>query len=119
MKEVTRYQSDPGQATAYMLGKLAIVNMRNKVKKALGDHFSLPKFHYHLLSQGSAPLSYLHSHIDKYIDCSKGKIKGERCSEILQYSEGEGEGEEEESVSMDFAREDENLPPRPPLRSYV
>ena len=115
MKEVTRYQSDPGQATAYMLGKLAIVNMRNKVEKALGDYFSLPEFHYHLLSQGSAPLSYLNSHMDKYIDCSKGKIKGERCSEILRYSQGE----EEESESMDFAHEDENLPPRPPLRSYV
>ena len=117
MKEVTRYQSDPGQATAYMLGKVALVNMRNNVEKALGNDFSLPEFHYQLLSQGSAPLSYLQSHIDKYIDCHTKKIKRELCSDILKYSKGEEE--EEESESMDFAHEDEMLPPRPPQRSYV
>ena len=115
-KEVTRYQSDPGQATGYMLGRLALVNMRKKVEEALLDDFSLPEFHYQLLSQGSAPLSYLQSYIDKYIDCFKEKIEQKLCSDIVKYS---GEDEEEESELMDFVHQKENLPPRPSQRIYV
>ena len=43
---MTRYQSDPGQATAYMIGQLQIMNARNYSKNALGDKFSLRDFHY-------------------------------------------------------------------------
>ena len=116
MKEVTRYQSVPGQATAYMLGKLELVKMRKKVEKALGKAFSLPEFHYQLLSQGSAPLGYLQSHIDKFIDCYKGKIDQELCSDILKYTEG---WEDEERTSQKDFDKEENLPPRPPKRSFI
>ena len=44
--QVTRYQSDPGQATAYMIGQLQIKKARSYSKKALGDNFSLRDFHY-------------------------------------------------------------------------
>lgn len=44
--QVTRYQSDPGQATAYMIGQLQIKNARNYAKTELGDNFSLRDFHY-------------------------------------------------------------------------
>ena len=45
-KEVTRYQSDPGQATAYMIGQLDIKNARKYAKKTLQDKFRLQDFHY-------------------------------------------------------------------------
>lgn len=116
VKEVTRYQSVPGQATAYMLGKLKLVSMRKQVERALGKSFSLQEFHYQLLSQGSAPLGYLQSHIDKYIDCYTEKIAQELCSDILKYSEGQ---EDEERVSENELEEEETFPPRPPKRSFI
>ncbi|XP_068748355.1 uncharacterized protein [Montipora capricornis] len=84
IKEVTRYQSDPGQATAYMLGRLALIQLRNKTEAALGKKFSLQDFHYQVLSQGSAPLSFLQSHIDRYIKCATGVLDKDECTYILQ-----------------------------------
>ena len=52
-KEVLRYQSNPGQATAYMIGQLDIWRYRNETKDALGDKFSLKEFHFQALSQGN------------------------------------------------------------------
>lgn len=84
VKEVTRYQSDPGQATAYMLGRLALIQLRNKTEKALGKKFSLQDFHYQVLSQGSAPLSFLQTHIDRYIKCMNKELGDEECSYVLK-----------------------------------
>lgn len=116
VKEVTRYQSVPGQATAYMLGKLALMDMRTKVEKELKKSFNLRDFHYHLLSQGSAPLGYLQNHIDKYIDCEKKKIEPKYCADILRYSD---ELSDEEQVSKKEIEFEEKQPPKPPHRSYV
>jgi len=44
--QVTRYQSDPGQATAYMIGQLDIIKSRRYAEKELKDNFTLPDFHY-------------------------------------------------------------------------
>ena len=83
-KEVTRYMSDPGQATAYMLGRLQLIQARNRTRQALGNRFSKKDFHYQVLSQGSAPLSFLNSHIDKYIKCATNQITGKACDYILK-----------------------------------
>ena len=72
VKDVTRYQSDPGQATAYMIGQLRIWQVRNDTKDAIEKgkkRFSEKDFHYQVLSQGSSPLSYLERHLSKYADC--------------------------------------------------
>ena len=82
VKEVTRYQSDPGQATAYMLGRLELIKMRRKAEKSLGSKFSLKDFHYQVLKQGSAPLEFLHNHIDRYIKCVNGELDNEACEYI-------------------------------------
>ena len=81
-KEVTRYQSVPGQATSYMIGQLRILKLRRRAEKELGEAFNLKDFHLHLLYQGSAPLSYLEQSIDEYIDCTKHKEKA-GCREVL------------------------------------
>ncbi|XP_031560462.1 uncharacterized protein LOC116296565 [Actinia tenebrosa] len=73
IKDVTRYQSDPGQATAYMIGQLAIWSYRNATSQrieAQGKTFNEKDFHFQVLSQGSSPLSYLESHLKKFADCT-------------------------------------------------
>lgn len=81
-KEVTRYQSDPGQATAYMIGQLEIKKSREYATKELGKDFDLKEFHYQVLSQGSSPLEYLTDHIRRYVDCKKDSSKT-GCKDIL------------------------------------
>ena len=80
-KKVTRYQSDPGQATAYMIGQLKIIELREYAMKELGDKFNLKDFHY-LLSQGSAPLSYLEESIREYVRFTKDETQ-EGCDIVL------------------------------------
>ena len=45
-KEMTRYQSGPGQASAYMIGQLTIQKLRDYAEKTLKNDFSLKEFHY-------------------------------------------------------------------------
>lgn len=45
-KEVTRYQSGPGQALAYMIGKMTISKLRREAEAKLKDKFDLRDFHY-------------------------------------------------------------------------
>lgn len=70
-KEITRYQSAFGQATAYMIGRLRLKELRDYAKEELGVKFNLKEFHYQVLSQGPSPLEYLTSHIHKYVECEK------------------------------------------------
>ena len=81
-KEVTRYQSVPGQATSYMVGQLHIMKLREYAENKLGDAFTLKDFHLQVLYQGSAPLSFLEESIKEYVDCALNKNK-EGCDEVL------------------------------------
>lgn len=45
-KEMSRYQSGPGQASAYMIGQLTIQNLRDYAEDQLKDNFNLKEFHY-------------------------------------------------------------------------
>jgi uncharacterized protein (DUF885 family) len=65
--EVERYISVPGQANAYMIGMLRILELREKARQALGDKFSLPRFHDVILQSGSVPLDVLTDVIDGWI----------------------------------------------------
>ncbi|MBV8804602.1 MAG: DUF885 domain-containing protein [Sinobacteraceae bacterium] len=65
--EVDRYVVFPGQACAYMIGELEIIAQRDKARKALGEHFSLPQFHDWLLRTGTVPLDVLKQVIDEDI----------------------------------------------------
>lgn len=62
-----RYSVIPGQATAYMIGMLQILQARQKAMDALGLQFDLKEFHRVLLSSGAMPLSLLDSVVDRYI----------------------------------------------------
>lgn len=65
--EVERYTVWPGQACAYMLGMLRIVELREKARAALGPKFSLPAFHDVVLRTGSVPLDVLGKVVDQWI----------------------------------------------------
>jgi uncharacterized protein (DUF885 family) len=65
--EVERYVVNPGQACAYMLGQLKIVELREKARAALGPRFSLQQFHNVVLRAGSVPLTILESEVDRHV----------------------------------------------------
>jgi uncharacterized protein (DUF885 family) len=65
--EIDRYVVNPGQACAYMLGQLKIVELRDKAQKALGAKFSPKAFHNAVLMTGTVPLPILEQQVDAYI----------------------------------------------------
>jgi uncharacterized protein (DUF885 family) len=58
-QEVERYVSNPGQACAYMIGMLRMLQLREETKKAMGAKFDVKAFHDVLLTTGSVPLDVL------------------------------------------------------------
>jgi uncharacterized protein (DUF885 family) len=65
--EVERYVVMPGQACAYMIGQLKILELREKAKRELGDRFSIKAFHNAVLGTGSAPITVLERQVDAYV----------------------------------------------------
>ncbi|MDP3223939.1 MAG: DUF885 family protein, partial [Rubrivivax sp.] len=57
--EVERYIANPGQATAYMVGMLHILALRDEVQRTMGERFTLKGFHDVVLKTGSVPLDVL------------------------------------------------------------
>ena len=67
INEIDRYISWPGQALAYKLGQLKILELRARAEKALAEKFDIRQFHDAVLGQGSLPLSVLETHMDHWI----------------------------------------------------
>lgn len=67
VKAIERYIALPGQATAYMIGKLEIQTLRAKAETELGDQFDLRGFHDEVLKDGPVPLNILAQKIDNWI----------------------------------------------------
>jgi uncharacterized protein (DUF885 family) len=57
--EVDRYIATPGQALAYMVGRLRINELRDRTRAAQGDAFDIRAFHHNMLAHGSLPLDML------------------------------------------------------------
>jgi uncharacterized protein (DUF885 family) len=65
--EVDRYTSRPGQALAYMIGQLKIIELRERAKVRLGPKFDLRRFHNAVLDNGALPLTTLETLMDAWI----------------------------------------------------
>jgi uncharacterized protein (DUF885 family) len=65
--EVDRYIAWPAQGLSYQIGKLKILDLRNRAKQQLGPHFDIRAFHDEILSGGSLPLDMLEARVDSWI----------------------------------------------------
>ena len=66
-KAIGRYIVWPGQATAYKIGMLKIIELREKARDALGEKFDIRGYHDVILRNGPLPLSMLEEEVDKWI----------------------------------------------------
>jgi uncharacterized protein (DUF885 family) len=65
--EVDRYISWPGQALAYKLGLITILQLRHEAETTLGPKFDERRFHDAVLALGSVPLGVLEDRIHAFI----------------------------------------------------
>jgi uncharacterized protein (DUF885 family) len=70
--EVERYMAMPGQACAYKVGELKILELRARAQAALGAKFNLKDFHAVVLENGGVPLTLLEQLVDEWIARSRG-----------------------------------------------
>jgi uncharacterized protein (DUF885 family) len=71
--ELARYVSWPGQALAYKLGEMKIIELRQRAEKELGPKFDIRRFHDAVLLAGPLPLDLLDTRVDQWIDAELGQ----------------------------------------------
>lgn len=71
IRMVERHIVMPGQATAYKIGMLKILELREKAKTALGSQFNIREFHDVILTNGAVPLNTLENLVHSYITSKK------------------------------------------------
>ena len=67
INEIDRYIIWPGQALAYKIGQLKILELRAKAEQALGNDFDIRAFHDALLGGGALPLEVLETRMDRWL----------------------------------------------------
>lgn len=70
--EIDRYIAWPGQALAYKMGELKILELRARAERELGDRFDIRDFHDAILMTGGVPLDMLEQEINRFIESVKG-----------------------------------------------
>jgi uncharacterized protein (DUF885 family) len=71
VSEAERFAAIPGQALAYKIGQLKLVELRKRAEKALGGKFDVKAFHDEVLKDGAVPLDVLEKKIDRWIAAPK------------------------------------------------
>ena len=73
--EVDRYAVTPGQALAYMIGRLEIQRMRRDAEAALGDAFDIRAFHDTVLGSGLMPLPVLDRVVRDWVEGQRVPVR--------------------------------------------
>jgi uncharacterized protein (DUF885 family) len=71
VREIERYITNPGQATAYKVGMLKILELRERAKRELGPRFDVRAFHDVVLRDGSIPLDLLEEQVLAWIAAAR------------------------------------------------
>jgi uncharacterized protein (DUF885 family) len=71
ISEAERFAAIPGQALAYKIGQLKIIELRKRAEKALGKKFDVKAFHDEVLKDGAIPLDVLDAKINRWIAATK------------------------------------------------
>ncbi|MGZ5956431.1 MAG: DUF885 domain-containing protein [Caulobacteraceae bacterium] len=71
--ETRRYITGPGQATAYKIGMIRILQLRDQAQKALGPKFDIKAFNDMVIASGSLTLSVLDMRVKEWIAEQKAK----------------------------------------------
>ncbi|HEV8164143.1 MAG TPA: DUF885 domain-containing protein, partial [Actinomycetota bacterium] len=74
--EVDRYIADPGQALAYMVGRIELERLRAHARQRLGGRFDIRAFHDTVLGTGGVPLSLLAEELDRWVAGVAGGHRG-------------------------------------------
>ena len=67
INEIDRYIGWPGQALAYKIGQMKMLELRSEAEAALGENFDIRAFHDTLLGAGAIPLDALEARMDKWL----------------------------------------------------
>ena len=67
VNEIDRYLLMPGQALAYKVGQLKMIQLRERATRELGENFDIRAFHDHMLGAGALPLDLLERRMDKWV----------------------------------------------------
>ena len=67
VNEIDRYISWPGQALAYKIGQLKMLELRRKCEQALGDDFDIRSFHDEMLGGGALPMEILETRMNRWL----------------------------------------------------